>query len=41
VRDVIDGSHTAVRRDDDVCVLAAVRTAAGTGATPGSGPGGR
>ncbi|MEX5718399.1 PP2C family protein-serine/threonine phosphatase [Geodermatophilus maliterrae] len=25
VRDVIEGSHTAVERDDDVCVLAAVR----------------
>ncbi len=26
VHDVIEGSHTAVERDDDVCVLAAVRT---------------
>ena len=32
VRDVIEGSHTAVERDDDVCVLAAVRTAAYPGA---------
>jgi predicted pyridoxine 5'-phosphate oxidase superfamily flavin-nucleotide-binding protein len=32
VRDVIEGSHTAVKRDDDVCVLAAVRTAAPPGA---------
>jgi serine phosphatase RsbU (regulator of sigma subunit) len=31
VRDVIEGSHTAVKRDDDVCVLAAVRTAAPPG----------
>ncbi len=28
VQDVIDGSATAVERDDDVCVLAVVRTAA-------------
>ncbi len=26
VHDVIEGSHTAVERDDDVCVLAAIRT---------------
>ena len=26
VHEVIEGSHTAVQRDDDVCVLAAVRT---------------
>ncbi|MGY1696573.1 MULTISPECIES: SpoIIE family protein phosphatase [unclassified Geodermatophilus] len=38
VRDVIEGSHTAVERDDDVCVLAAVRTGVPAGAGP-NGPG--
>ncbi len=40
VQDVIDGSSTAVERDDDVCVLAVVRTAAPAEPRGGASPGG-